>query len=97
MKIKGDTVIFKSTKDNFDKECRTDGLVKPCTVREIWKVFEINQWIRFYKAWDNGNAESKKIKIVCGDNSFTRTITDITPFREFVIISWNPCEEMMWG
>ena len=85
MKIEGDTIIFKSAPDFFQKEQKG---IKPNTVRILSELEEEE----LYKAKD----QLKTIRIIStetGDN-FERGITDITPAvlskgcRVFVI-SWH--------
>ena len=91
MEIEGDTVIFKSYREQFLKERK--GL-KPNTVRKIDES-EVFDWTKFMVEWKTGTP--KKVKIVCEFNlmftdSFTRTITDITFYDGVEIISWNSNE-----
>ena len=83
MIIEGETVIFKSDLDMFIKEQRG---IKPNTIRHI-PDSEHNEWIDFLS--HNG---TKHIQIGCYGEDFTRTITDISHFRGYWIISWNPNE-----
>lgn len=84
MIIKGNIAIFKSTKENYDKE---ESGIKPCTIRRI-PDSEKEQWQEFVNEFNEG--QIKHIQIVYGDKGFIRTITDITPHFFFDIISWNP-------
>ena len=90
MKIKGDTVIFNSKMPCFRKERL--GL-KPNTVREISDEVEIKIWQKFFTEWGAGVTKYIKIRNYSSTMfGFTRRITDITPFKELVVISWNPNE-----
>lgn len=102
-KSKFNKVIFKSTQENFNKERLTEGMVKSNTIREIHKKAEIEEWLKFFTEWKNGCPKS--ITIRCYPKGkpknkmveFTRRITDISRFKECWVISWNPCEGLVWG
>ena len=92
MKIEGNTIIFKSTPENFHKE--KIGL-KPYTARRISLWSELKDFERFFHAWIDKDSylqqEIKIINTVSGDD-FTRKITDITNFDGLWIFAWNPGE-----
>ena len=90
MEIKGNTVIFNSKMPCYKKE--HTGL-KSNTIREINNKDELIKWRKFVAEWGQGI-----IKYITIHNysstmfKFTRRITDITPFKDLVIISWNSNE-----
>ena len=97
MKIEGNTIIFKSTPENYYNEfCG----FKSNTVRRICIPEEVKEFIIFKR---NLNVNSKvhiTTKFNSGDSAeFERYITDITWFEGYNddgsgvwIISWNPSE-----
>jgi len=92
MRIVGDTIIFKSTTENYFKEFNG---FKPNTIREIIYPSEFKQFVDFIKKL----SPDSKIRIHETKNgeetgmSFERYITDITPFERYYIISWKHEEE----
>lgn len=90
MKIEGDRIIFKSSPNNYFKE--RDGQ-KCNTLRRFSGWEELRDFERFKDEVDF-NEPNKTIRIYCDfEGWFERTITDITPFEGYYIISWKHKEE----
>ena len=92
MKIEGNTIIFKSTLYNYYKEFIGH---KPNTIREIIYPSEFKQFVDFMREL---SLDSKIMILETKHNeetgkSFTRYLTDITPFKEYFIFSWKHEEE----
>ena len=89
MKIEGNTIIFKSTPDNYSKELRG---VKCNTVRRFVFYSEIKSFELFYEAWlANNDLIDFKICIIDTHTrgQFFRTITDISEYDGMFIFSWR--------
>ena len=92
MEIEGNTIIFKSTPQNYYKEFHG---FKPNTVRRFDDEIELAAFLYF----KNRLTECSKIKITTtfpiGDIAaqFERYITDITKFEDLYIISWKHEDE----
>lgn len=81
MKIKGNTICFKSDRVYYEKE---ESGSKPNTVRQL----DVEEKIKFL----NNICKLKLIQIVCSENEslhFLRTITDISFMGEWIIFSWD--------
>ena len=87
MEIEGNTIIFKSTPENYYKEFHG---FKPNTVR---RITETKERARFHYFKRNLTPDSKiRITSTCLANKqffFERYITDITKFEDLYIISWK--------
>lgn len=84
MKIEGNTIIFKSTPENYHKEYM--GL-KSCTIRRISLWSEMKNIEEFAENLPVGS----KIRIVntVTLNYFERTLTDISQFEGLWVFSWG--------
>jgi len=86
MRIVNDTIELKSTPENYFKE--RDNL-KCNTVRRFDKWSEMREFEQFRMEFDH-KIRNKKIKILGYTfEEFERTITDITQFEGYWIISWQ--------
>lgn len=94
MKIEGNTIIFKSTPENFYKE--KEG-IKPCTLRRITLWSEMKYFEMFYNRVKNRLVEDKTAKIIisCPEKHdfFEAILTDISQFEGLWLFSWNPGEK----
>lgn len=89
MRIENNTIIFKSTPENFYKE--REGL-KPCTIRRLSLWSEMQQFEHFYMSYLvklHDNIYHIKIINSITHEEFTRTISDITEFEGLWVISWR--------
>lgn len=91
MKIEGNTVIFKSDPRHYYDECSG----RKCnTVRRFSVWSEMKEFEKFRLDFD-AEKPNKKIRIINSmlktplQESFTRTITDISQFEGYWIISWR--------
>ena len=88
MQIEKDTIVFKSSPEFYFKE--RDGH-KCNTIRHFYDCHELESFDRFRQGFDF-NKPNKKIKIweaTGKEGYFVRTITDISFFNGYYIISWR--------
>ena len=88
MKIEGDTIVFKSTNDNF---CKEKSGIKPYTIRRLSLWSEMMSFEQLYFSWKYNIWQQPQIKIINTDRNeeFTKTISDISQFEGLWIISWR--------
>ncbi len=88
MKIEENTIIFKSTPENYFNEFHG---FKCNTVRRMANVDELIAFLDFKRQMNVGSKVRITTEFYSGDiASFERYITDITKFEDLFIISWRP-------